>query len=341
MKNLAPELLHEIYTLACTDGGFTGCSLSLVSQSIKATSRSARFHSVALSGTSKQMAAFLSCFNKERATPGYEPTVKHLFFSAAEGGDALDDWHCELNSRGSRMRDVDPIETARRARVEAQSTQYRQDVAAFFRLVSRDLQTLSFVHSNGWHAFINLPDIVCPDGFPALREFYLYGKNPFFDAAGSPIRFPHLTHLRLPFYIYCRDGVFGDWADRAPNVTHLCVSDVTKVYAKLEDIAIWDGPFKKLGSLYLIPRSPPSSGGCSANPYIAYGEFKRDFDNFLAASVRPIKVLPHRDDDDSPEKSAAAEWLDRVGGGVGCWSAIEPRPADWVPAERKKVSHKD
>ncbi|RDX55411.1 hypothetical protein OH76DRAFT_738788 [Lentinus brumalis] len=342
MENLAPEMLHEIYTLACIDGGITGCSLSLVSKSIRVTSRSARFHSVAISGTSRQLAAFLSCCNKERAAAeaadGYKPIVKHLFFAAAEGGEAREDWRGDLNNPGFFKGGADPKEAARRARVQAESMQYQQDLAVLFHLVSRDLRTLSFVHCNGWYEFTNLPDIVCPDGFPALREFYLYGKNPFVDVAGSPIRFPHLTHLRLPFSTYCHDEVFGDWADRAPTATHLCVSDVTKVSEELEDIAIRGGPFKRLGNLYLEPQSPPAPGGRCGNPYIAYGMFKRDFDNFLAASVRPIKVLPHRQYVESTESTAKAEWLGRVGGGVQCWSPIEPRPAGWVPAERKKVS---
>ncbi|KAI0711056.1 hypothetical protein C8T65DRAFT_648017 [Cerioporus squamosus] len=346
LESLAPELLHETYTLACTDGGFTGCSLSLVSKSIRATSRSARFHSVKVSGTSKQMAAFLSCLKKARATAEaeenvYKPTIKHLFFAAAEGSVVREDWRGDLNDPGFFKGEADPKEAARRARVREQSTQYRQDLAALFHLVSRDLQTLSFLHCQGWYEFTNLPDIECPEGFPALREFYLYGKNPFVDVAGSPISFPHLTHLRLTFSTYCQDEILGDWAARAPNVTHLCVSNVTKVSQELEDIAIRNGPFNKLRELYLEPQCPPAPGGRCGNPYIAYSVFKRDFDNFVAAAVRPIKVLPHHEYVVSAEKAAELEWLESVRGHTGCWSPIEPRPAGWVPAVRKKISRWD
>ncbi|RPD81309.1 hypothetical protein L226DRAFT_529714 [Lentinus tigrinus ALCF2SS1-7] len=343
MKALAPELLHEIWTLACIDGGFTGCSLSLVSKDIRNASRSARFNSVAISGTSKQLTAFLNCFSKELAIAkaeggGYRPVVKHLFFAAAEGSEVREDWREDLNLFNILRGDADPAEVARKARVDAASTQYRQDLAALFRLVSRDLQTLSFVHCHGWYTFTNLPPIECPDGFPALRELYLYGKNPFVDATGSPVNLPHLTHLRLPFSSYSKEEDLVDWATRAPEVTHLCISYIMRVTQGLEDIATEKGPFKKLSHLYLEPQSPPAPGGRCGNPYIAYGKYKIDFDNFLAAAtLAKLKALPHRIRGVSTEKAAMEEWLDRIGGGTGCWIPIEPRPADWVPAKRQNL----
>ena len=242
MDRLAPELWHEIWTLACTDGGYTGCSLSLVAKDIRNASRFARFNSVAVYGTSKQLAGFLACYRKQWAiaeteAEGYKPVVKHLFFAAAEGGNVRGDWRGDVNSIGFFRGDADPAEAARQARVEAASSQYQQDIAALFRLVSRDLQTLTFVHRHGWYVFTNLPPIECPDGFPSLRELYLYGKNPFVDMAGSPIDLPHLTHLRLPFATYSTEESFVDWANRAPKVTHLCVSYIIRISEELEAIA--------------------------------------------------------------------------------------------------------
>lgn len=89
MEHLALELLEHISTLACTDGGRTGCALSLVSTHIRAASRTARFYSVALtSGSSAQLASFLACFirttNNTTVDPalgsslGYTPRVRHL-----------------------------------------------------------------------------------------------------------------------------------------------------------------------------------------------------------------------------------------------------------------------
>ena len=68
MESLAPELLESIFLSACTDGGFTGCALSLVSKRIRAASYSARYFSVALlSQSPTQLHKFLAHLVRERA----------------------------------------------------------------------------------------------------------------------------------------------------------------------------------------------------------------------------------------------------------------------------------
>lgn len=73
--NLLPsELWLSIFTLACTDGGYTGCSLSLVNEAIHYISSPVRLYSVSL--TSKdQMSAFLSFLS---SAPASSATVRHL-----------------------------------------------------------------------------------------------------------------------------------------------------------------------------------------------------------------------------------------------------------------------
>ncbi|KZT28813.1 hypothetical protein NEOLEDRAFT_1041506, partial [Neolentinus lepideus HHB14362 ss-1] len=50
MNRCPLEIVAEILCLACTDGGATGCSLSLVSRAMSAVSNPFRFQSIALSG---------------------------------------------------------------------------------------------------------------------------------------------------------------------------------------------------------------------------------------------------------------------------------------------------
>ena len=50
LENLPPEILLKIILDACTDGGFTGRSLSLVSKHIHAVSKPAKFHSITIHG---------------------------------------------------------------------------------------------------------------------------------------------------------------------------------------------------------------------------------------------------------------------------------------------------
>ncbi|TFK93625.1 hypothetical protein K466DRAFT_92742 [Polyporus arcularius HHB13444] len=280
MERLASELLHHICTLACTDGGFTGCSLSLVSQYMRAASRSTRFHSIAISGTSKQLDGFLSCLEKERAANAhtYKPAVKHLFFAAAEGGEIRKDW------RG------DP----RNPSLKAARAHYGQNLALLLRIVAKDLQTLCFVHCHGWYSLTNLQlsDVNCPKAFPALRELSLYGTNPFVQ---GPTHFPRLTHLHLTFAAYSVAEKIKDWADCAPSVTHLCVSDIRSISQELEDIAANGGPFDKLSQLYLQPRAPPPSGGrCGRHAYWASTRFINSLDAFVAAAHVPTKARRHQ-----------------------------------------------
>ena len=81
LHNLPTELLEHIFLFACIDGGRTGCALSLVSRRIRAASRRARFHSVALCCTpeSPQVALFYALLARERVlVPGVPPRVRHL-----------------------------------------------------------------------------------------------------------------------------------------------------------------------------------------------------------------------------------------------------------------------
>ena len=75
MELCPPEILLNIFTFACTDGGHTGCSLSLVSHHIHATSLSIRYHTVAL-WSLPRMRSFQSVFAANSSQP---PIVRHLF----------------------------------------------------------------------------------------------------------------------------------------------------------------------------------------------------------------------------------------------------------------------
>ena len=75
MESCPIEIHHKIFALVCTDGGRTGCALSLVSRRIHATSFAVRVHTVALYGAD-HMREFLRMLESQRLSP---PIVKHLF----------------------------------------------------------------------------------------------------------------------------------------------------------------------------------------------------------------------------------------------------------------------
>ncbi|KAI0694394.1 hypothetical protein C8T65DRAFT_522476, partial [Cerioporus squamosus] len=85
MDSLPLEILHHIFLLACSDGGRTGFSLSLVSQSYRDAVRPVRYNSVAIVGY-RRIDAFLRCYKNDRAalqTQEQEsaPIVRHLLLT--------------------------------------------------------------------------------------------------------------------------------------------------------------------------------------------------------------------------------------------------------------------
>ncbi|KAL1945755.1 hypothetical protein VTO73DRAFT_1757 [Trametes versicolor] len=79
MDTLPTETLQRIFEFACTDGGYTGHSLSLVSQAIREIARTTRFHSVALAASPRRLQAFVRLYEREcDPARGYKPRIQHL-----------------------------------------------------------------------------------------------------------------------------------------------------------------------------------------------------------------------------------------------------------------------
>lgn len=76
-ENLPPEILLKISLDACTDGGLTGRSLSLVSKHICAVSKPAKFHSIAIHGV-WQALQFIQILD---TIPLQTQPVHHLFIT--------------------------------------------------------------------------------------------------------------------------------------------------------------------------------------------------------------------------------------------------------------------
>ncbi|KAI0373488.1 hypothetical protein BV20DRAFT_962649 [Pilatotrama ljubarskyi] len=93
MDSLPQETLRGIFELACTDGGYTGNSLSRVSKAIRAASRMARFHSISLIANPRRLASFLALYEREcNLDPAERPRVRHLFvaFPRSVQGDSYE-----------------------------------------------------------------------------------------------------------------------------------------------------------------------------------------------------------------------------------------------------------
>ena len=246
MEKLAVELLTLIAFFACTDGGQTGCSLALVSKRIHAASRPARFCSVALFGSPEKIEQFLNCYQKERAnaTEGI-PRVRHLCLSLF--GTGLDTTGSSgappppsapgpsggvpgpgSLSTGMPQSRAEFLATMQRRTQHWRTTQdnlddhYSRVVPTLIRTVAADVQTIALVQAQ-WRS-----QTVVRCYFPCLRELTVVGGDPSFLPfaflpSSRPI-YPALKRLHHILAFVGKDVDMLQWANHAPNITHLRMS---------------------------------------------------------------------------------------------------------------------
>ncbi|TFK92854.1 hypothetical protein K466DRAFT_187605 [Polyporus arcularius HHB13444] len=313
MEHLAVELLEHIFTMACTDGGFTGCSLSLVSKHVRAASQTARFHSIALaSGSPPQVAQFTACLTTARAeSTGTTPRVRHLFLVSAKRTIELQ----------SRPKDEDDTERLK----------YIADVTELLRIIAPNLYTFCVIHG---HRPLSQELHVPFAGirYPLLREFTLVGSGRIDGslATGPSPNYPSLTRVHLWFCglghtmgVHIRFPQL--WTEHAPHVTHLRISNLgylaSDVIHPLNSLALDNCSFPALKRLVVQPAPGPAPGGRCGNPYTAHGRFLGNLQEMRHQAKRPFALVEagERMSGSDFEGPAIREWLDRVGGGPGCW----------------------
>ena len=222
---LPVELLEDIFKLACMDGGYTGCSLSLVSKSIRNTSRAGRFNCVMLrSSSAEQVAQFLNCFKAERARAvsagGSLPTIRHLFLASAK--------------RQVNLRLYDRILLS----PDTELGEFQANVSSLLDLVAPDLSTLFLLDEHHkWDEILRLPNLKSIAAYTNLQELYVFGYElvPYeppraleedlsFEAHrvdhSAPFTHPRLTHLHSTFHSSSFVPLHL-WAACAPNITHI------------------------------------------------------------------------------------------------------------------------
>ncbi|PIL24375.1 hypothetical protein GSI_14128 [Ganoderma sinense ZZ0214-1] len=205
MDSLPVELLTPICFLACTDGGPTACSLSLVSRHIHAVCRPARFHSVAFSGPRVLTAVphFLARLKEEhedRKRAEAASRVRHLFVSV-----------------------LPPL-------AESQTMVWKVyvfTVTTLLRAVASDVETLSLVFSP-WGPGRTKP-IELDVAFPRLSELTVSGASFSAPQLGSAPAFPALRRLHL-----VSGPCSHEWTSLTPNVTHLRLSELPDLAANPE-----------------------------------------------------------------------------------------------------------
>ncbi|KAH9889079.1 hypothetical protein C8Q73DRAFT_179161 [Cubamyces lactineus] len=244
LDSLPYELLEHIFRNACTDGGRTGCSLSLVSKRIRALSRSSRFHSISLlTGTCSQLSCFLRTLEmaREEAAVAGEPTprVCHLciLLTTREGafvppGPSFQKCPMDVTFDWREYDRGDPFSDEERDVIsaEARATYHAEITKLFVSIGTADLESLCAFQENQHGRFKDsTPDIVCPDGFRRLRELTLHPAYTAVFASGADSGpetepfYPALERLHMRSDVHAIID-FAWWAANAPALRHLRVA---------------------------------------------------------------------------------------------------------------------
>ncbi|KAI9069985.1 hypothetical protein FKP32DRAFT_1558636 [Trametes sanguinea] len=357
MDKLAVELLTLIAFLACTDGGPTGCNLSLVSRRIREASRPARFFSVSLITSPTQIEQFLDCLQKERSrSVEMLPRVRHLCLSlsaqglgtsAPPGGNAPGPSNGPAPTpatSGPPKSRAEFLAAMQRRTQQWGSTQnnldeqYNRLLPTLIRTVAPDLYTLALIQMQ-WRS-----SSVVRCFFPSLRELTIVGGDPRFlpfefVPKDRPL-YPSMKRLHHILAWVDKDVDYDQWAIHAPNVTHLRISrldyqpraTVDSLEHVISSENTDDGePFPHLERVMIEPHPAPPPTARMTTAHVAFRDFLTYLDRLAERARVPVKVLPPLevpkmvpgvDPTHKCIQRVKREWLERVesdGDGAGCW----------------------
>lgn len=230
MDSLPAELLLQIFTLACTDGSFTACSLARVSRFLYGISQSVRFHSVAMNGSPTRMCKFLAWLRKEREDiTGAIPHIQHLFLASFDQDTILTLGHIETSQSTllmteSQTADNGPV-VIEREDDDAAWEQYSCLVHVFLSTVAPDLKTLTIVLSR-INPSSQFPFLLT---FPELTELTVVSGYCFLRSWTSldepHVLYPALTRLHC---VCPPDDRLVEFAKCVLRITHLRMSHCPK-----------------------------------------------------------------------------------------------------------------
>lgn len=325
MDKCPTELLVKIFTLACTDGGKTGCALSLVSSQVHVVSREVQLYSVSVNSIAHGRLLLKAL--QSRALEHRK--VRHLFLS-------------DKQNKPSRSH-------------ADNGSPYSDAVAEILDLTRLSLMSLS----------LSLPqhisfDLLARPGFffPCLHNLIMSCFS--FDSSSSPPigdafdllvgRAPTLPALeRLHLH-----GLSSHGSDRsrlplletvthsAPSLTHLRLSGITHTSTLPQFLATGlDHPTLFSDSAHSVDayeqqpaltcRLPAGLRHVAVQPaeleFFGECEFVDTDDFWLLSSLVKLKAHDQRlalvPEGTYDEDDAMKDWMDVAEGGVGCWQ-VEP-----------------
>ncbi len=208
MHVLPLEIQHNIFVLACTDGGRTSLALSLTSRSYCDAVRPVRLHSVAVRAFSDIEGVLQSYKRDEAELEASGSTLKTRV------------WHLLLSP--------EPNNADEDEKPDEDEDPHTASMVALLQLVGPTLRTLTYTAQI---RFTGLRGI-CP--MPKLEELTVFLNSPERQSqplpgpAHRPASYPALRKLHI---ILLPEAVVPDlpgswWAEAAPNVTDIRLTNV-------------------------------------------------------------------------------------------------------------------
>ncbi|KDQ62127.1 hypothetical protein JAAARDRAFT_30033 [Jaapia argillacea MUCL 33604] len=320
MDRCPPEIWLNIFNLACDDGGYTGCSLSLVSRCMYTLSKLVRYRSVALHGL-RRMRSFATVME---GTPLELRRVRQLYISFRDP---------PLKTITGSDKPVDLEESQQRTTDAWKCAEaIYQILPSVLSAVAHSLESLTLVTCD------DRPFALSPIPLPNILELTIYGIHEVSAWESDPVSLHPLPTLRrLHLEGRTRDAVVT-LVDLAPNLTHIQLSSIEQgssiraVIKQFHSRDVADHGNLSLSTtrpsarrILLQPRTPRTFG-CG----LAYSHhFRRMRDLMDAASSDPFGIVTVLESKRDPgmgeelDQEAKDFWLDRIDGGQGCWKEPE------------------
>jgi len=313
MEKLPPEICTKIFSSACLDTGFTGCSLSLVSKYVHEASLPTRLQSVSLRGH-RQILAFASML--DRMSPHLR-RIQHLFISSNP---------------------LPPCDTDNMNKTNGDK-EIAGAVLGILKNAARRLELLDLALTDDIESSIDPARI----SLPRLKELTTNGIFVFRQLEGDQITLTlepchelRRLHVSQPIFIDYYDlELFGHIGRLAPSLTHLRLSAPRgshtfplTLQAALQPLLEHIGNQSQTCTLpasltkVLVQSEPPRRVSKCGTPRIRYYHMLESL-RVLQERDGRIVLLKHKREGEaglSQLSDGLSDWRDRVDGGEGCWN---------------------
>ncbi|KAI0650401.1 hypothetical protein C8Q79DRAFT_1006673 [Trametes meyenii] len=339
------EIWQDILSEACTDGGFTGRSLSLTSRFFYSQSLSSRYRSLVFESL-QRLEGFLKALRNH--TDGYRPIIEHLYISFYdEPIKTPRGFYVTYNRMSEEQRQKkDESVRAEKAHWNARFCAAWSDL---FSVAGPSLRTLCVVEDGVAPLTVEFP---CD--LPRLEELTWMGRFTGFDGVARPTLFPALRR------VHCL-SLSGDplpWVVTCTSLTHLRISSVGarnghlhKELAAAVGVpdAVWlyhyhdedeDDAVRARREVPPPPTHPrlrhivihgiapapgPGNGYFGMHWRHVHHEVKRlaRYCEEHLDGVQVVVMEGAREKEGQWRERLRQEWLDRMRGGRGCWVEAE------------------